>query len=105
MTIAYRALRWSDVSGPWQDLVRDGFHPASLGIGEGDAGIEDVDAKLAAMSGYGADLRAFAAYAADRLVRFVVGPLSETRLVINDIMIARDARRQGMGRQLIQWAT
>jgi hypothetical protein len=72
-SIQYRALRWSDLSGQWQDLVREGFHPASLGIGEGDAGIEDIKAKLASMSKYGDDRWACAADAADRLVGFVEG--------------------------------
>jgi ribosomal protein S18 acetylase RimI-like enzyme len=103
-SIQYRTLRWSDLTGQWEALVRDGFHPAYLGIGEGYAGIEDVDAKLASRSRYGADLWACAAFAADRLVGFVVGPLSETRLVIDDIVVARDVRRQGIGRQLVQRA-
>jgi GNAT superfamily N-acetyltransferase len=52
----------------------------------------------------GADCWACAADAVDRLVGFVVGRLSEARLVIDDIIVARDVRRHGIGRHLIPWA-
>jgi ribosomal protein S18 acetylase RimI-like enzyme len=37
-------------------------------------------------------------------VGFLVGRLTEKRLVIDDIFVARESRRQGIGRQLIQGA-
>jgi ribosomal protein S18 acetylase RimI-like enzyme len=92
------------LTGQWEALVRDGFHPAYLGIGEGCAGIEDLEQKLASMSTYGDELWTCAAYASERLVGFLVGQLIEKRLVIYVIFVARESRRRGIGRQLIQGA-
>jgi GNAT superfamily N-acetyltransferase len=92
--IGLNVLRWHELEGSWQALVRDGFHPAYLGIGEAYAGVEEVEAKIASMSAYPGDLTACTAWSGDHLVGFLVGRAAKDRLVIYDLFVATAFRRR-----------
>jgi ribosomal protein S18 acetylase RimI-like enzyme len=102
--IALKMLRWHELEGPWQALVREGFHEAFLGIGEAYGGVEEVEGKIAAMSAYPDDLTVCAAWSADQLVGLLVGRAAKARLVIYDLFVSTTFRRQGVARQMIQLA-
>ncbi len=102
-TLPITHLFWSDLPDGWQDLVRECFHPAYVGICEAYSEIDDVEGKIGLMIGYGREdeLHAWAIYAEGRLVGLLTGKLSERRFLLYDLFVSPTMRRMGLARRLV----
>lgn len=105
-TLPITHLLWNDLPDGWQDLVRECFHPAYIGICEAYAEIEEVEGKIGLMHGYGLEdeLHAWAIYAEGRLVGLATGKLSGQRFLLYDLFVSPTMRRMGLARRLVQAA-
>ena len=104
-SLEIKIAQWPELDGQWQTLVSQEFHADYIGIGEAYAGVHSVADKIAAMSAYEQEgLSVWAGWAGTRLAGLLAGKQTDSRLVLYDLFVGSDFRRQGMGRRLLECA-
>jgi ribosomal protein S18 acetylase RimI-like enzyme len=103
-TIIFRRTDWDEIEGKWQELVLQNYHAAYNGMGEYYSNITTAEAKIQNMKPYVIGLPVWGAWLQTRLLGVLMAKLSGERLVIFDMFVSHDFRRQGIARKLVQMA-
>ncbi len=103
-TIIFRRSSWDELEGKWQDLVRENYHPFYNGMGENYTGVSTAEEKIENMKPFLVGLPVWGAWIGERLVGVIMGKITGDRLVIFDMFVSANHRRQGIGRRLVETA-
>jgi ribosomal protein S18 acetylase RimI-like enzyme len=103
-TLIFRRTDWDEIEGKWQALVLENYHAAYNGMGEYYNNITTAEAKIENMKPYVIGLPVWSAWSGTRMVGVLMAKISGERMVIFDMFVSQDFRRQGVGRKLVQMA-
>lgn len=103
-SIMFRRATWAELEDKWQDLVREAYHPDYNGMGESYHAVTTASQVIENMKAYIADIPVWGAWEGDILVGMLIGRIAGERLVLYDLFVSNQFRRQGIGRQLVELA-
>jgi ribosomal protein S18 acetylase RimI-like enzyme len=102
--IIFRQAGWEELEGKWQALVQAEYHAHYNGMGEEYNAISTVDAKIDLMKEYMEGTLLWTAWRDDGLVGLLIALNKADRLMLYDLFVSGEVRRQGIGRRLVEMA-